>query len=138
MSFKRQSFFIILFLQFFVTIAAYAHTPQDVNSLIKDVEFSIRENDAERMSKYFDYTIDITLESTHRSYSRDHAKILLNDFLEKSKPKSFKIEYKGNSLIADAQYVVGTMVVKNENVKVFLLLKKEGQKYVIQELKFGN
>lgn len=134
----RKSFFLILILQFFVTITSYAYNPQDVNSVIKDVEFSIKENDVERMSKHFDYAIEITLDSKHRSYSKEHAKILLNDFLEKLQPKSFIVEYKGNSLITDAQYIVGTMTVKNETIKVFLLLKKDGQKLVIQELKFGN
>src|SRR5687767_11704013 len=71
----------ILSISLIVTLLSFDYATDEVVSAIKV-------GDAQKMSKYFDSMVDITLKDRSHSYSRSQAEMILRDFFTHSGVKN--------------------------------------------------
>jgi hypothetical protein len=108
---------------------------QQVNGLIQNISASIAALDSRELSASFDNTIELTYSNTHSTITRGHALGILNDFYEKNRPKSFKVEYTGISPVGNGQYILGSAITENGIFKLYFFVKEHNGKLLIEELK---
>ena len=131
-------FLSLLFFTLFYLSPAFASEYQDVNSIVQSFKTSMSNKEAQDISNLLDNSVELTYNNLHSTYSRGQAILIFDDFYNKNHPISFKVDYKGNSSESDAQYILGTAITQNGNFKIFLYIKKKGNRFVIQEMKIDK
>ncbi len=121
----------ILPLALIFTLASFTY-----NYTIDEVVSAIKVGDAQRMSKYFDNMVDITLKDKSYSYSRSQAEMILRDFFSNSGVKNFKVVHRGNS--NDSEYCVGSLATSSGEFRTTIFMRVRGDKKFLQELRFEN
>lgn len=106
-------------------------TAEDVSNLIAD---AIRTGKASEVSKYFGENVDLKIIDKEDVYSKVQAELILKDFFTKHTPKTFTVNHNGISKNG-AKFTIGKLVTSAGTYKVSYLLKKEGEKFVIQQFR---
>lgn len=101
-----------------------------------EVSSAIRSGDSKQIAAFFGTTVDLTIMSKEEVYSKTQAELVLRDFLNKNTPKTFSIIHKGASK-EGTLYAIGNMTsAKGTVFRTSFFLRKSGDKYLIQELRF--
>lgn len=129
--------FLFLFTLCYLS-TAFASDDQDVNNIVQSFKSSMGNKDAQDISTLLDNSVELTYNKLHSTYSRGQALLILDDFYNKNHPHSFKVDYKGISSQSDGHYVLGTAITQNGPFKIFLYIKKKGNRFVIQEMKIDK
>jgi hypothetical protein len=95
---------------------------------------ALNAGNATLVSRYFDNTIDITLQDKSNSYSRSQAELILRDFFFMNGVVSFEPLHTGDN--SGAQYVIGNLKTKKGTYRTTVFLKQKASKQVVQELRF--
>lgn len=103
---------------------------------IDEVVSAIKVGDANRMSKYFDNMIEISINDQSRAYSKPQAEMIVRDFFSSKEIKTFKVVHRGNS--NDSEYCVGSLTTENGAFRTTIFMKMKGDKKLIRELRFEN
>ena len=119
----------ILFVSLIFTLLSFDYATDEVVSAIKV-------GDAQKMSKYFDSMVDITLKDRSHSYSRSQAEMILRDFFTHSGVKNFKVVHRGNS--NDSEYCVGSLATKSGEYRTTIFMRIRGDRKVLQEVRFES
>ncbi len=101
---------------------------------INDVVNAIKTGNAASVSRYFDNTVEITLNGKSVNYSKAQAEVVLKDFFANNSVKSFTILHQGES--GGAEFCIGTLTTSNGTYRTTLNLKQKGDKQTLQEIKF--
>lgn len=101
---------------------------------IDEVVSAIKVGDANRISRYFDTMVEISLNEKRHSYSKSQAEMIIRDFFSHKGVKSFKVVHRGNS--NDSEYCVGSLNTESGEYRTTIFMKVRGDKKVIQELTF--
>ena len=92
---------------------------------------AIRDGNAANLAKYFNASIELTLNRGEEIYSKDQAELILKDFFSKHAPNDFSILHKGGK--EGSRYAIGNLSTTNGNFRVTILVKlKDSQPYVHQ------
>lgn len=124
------SFFLLPFNRIF-PVPDY---PEDIN---KQVVAAISEGNAVELEKYFNSMIDLTIGKNEDTYSRNQAGRIMKDFFSHNPVKSFKVSKQGASNDG-SQYSVGELNAGDKIFRVFYLIKKTGNVYLIQQLQIRD
>lgn len=135
---KFKSYILFLLFNTIFSFCSFGSPSQDVDEVIQGLKSSMDTRNAKSFSSFLDNTVDIIYSNTHSTYTRGHAIIILNDFYNKYHPKSFKVDFKGNSPQSDAQYIIGTAQTENGLFRVYLYIKTKNGKAVVQEMKIAQ
>lgn len=111
--------------------SAGAQTPE---ATFGQIENAIKASDAEALSKYFNNTVEVTIMDKDQDYPRQQAQFVLKDFFTSYPLRTFTIMHKGSS--GDTWYAVGSYVSPRGSFDTNILLKKYGDKVLIQTLRF--
>jgi hypothetical protein len=101
---------------------------------IDEVVSAIKVGDAGRLSRYFDATVEISLNERTHAYSKSQAEMILRDFFSNKAVKAFQVVHRGNS--NDAEYCVGSLSTQSGNFRTTIFMKIKGEKRLIQEMRF--
>ena len=101
---------------------------------LNDVVNAIKSGNAASVSKYFDNTVEITVNGKSSNYSKSQGEVVLRDFFANNAVKSFTLLHQGQS--GGAEFCIGTLVTSNGNFRTTLNLKQKGDKQTLQEIKF--
>ena len=101
---------------------------------VNDVVNALKAGNASQVSRYFDNTIDITLQDKSNSYSRSQAELVLKDFFVITGVISFEALHTGDN--SGAQYLIGNLKTKKGTYRTTVYLKQKADKQVVQELRF--
>ena len=101
---------------------------------LNDVVNAIKSGNAASVSKYFDNTVEITVNGKSSNYSKTQGEVVLRDFFANNAVKSFTVLHQGQS--GGAEFCIGTLVTSNGNFRTTLNLKQKGDKQTLQEIKF--
>ena len=101
---------------------------------LNDVVNAIKSGNAASVSKYFDNTVEITVNGKSSNYSKTQGEVVLRDFFANNAVKSFTVLHQGQS--GGAEFCIGTLVTSNGNFRITLNLKQKGDKQTLQEIKF--
>lgn len=105
-------------------------TPASIN----DVVNAIKSGNAASVSKYFDNTVEITINGKSTNYSKAQGEVVLRDFFANNAVKSFSVLHQGES--GGAEFCIGTLSTSNGSYRTTLNLKQKGDKQTLQEIKF--
>ena len=101
---------------------------------INDVVNAIKTGNAASVSRYFDNTVEITVNGKSTNYSKAQGEVVLRDFFANNAVKSFTILHQGES--GGSEFCIGTLATSNGNYRTTLNLKQKADKQTLQEIKF--
>ena len=101
---------------------------------LNDVINAIKTGDAASVSKYFDNTVEITVNGKSSNYSKIQGEVVIRDFFANNAVKSFTVLHQGQS--GGSEFCIGTLTTSNGNYRTTLNLKQKGDKQTLQEIKF--
>ena len=101
---------------------------------LNDVINAIKAGNAVSVSKYFDNTVEITVNGKSSNYSKTQGEVVLRDFFANNAVKSFTVLHQGQS--GGSEFCIGTLITLNGNYRTTLNLKQKGDKQSLQEIKF--
>ena len=116
---------VILFwmLPFFATI-----------EITDEIETAFKNGNAEAIAKYFDQSVDLKIVNQEDIFSKPQATSILKDFFTKNQVRSFGIGHIGYSKNGD-KFAIGSLVTITGRFKTYFLLKKDGEKFYIKQLR---
>jgi hypothetical protein len=130
---KRIKNFITLFILLSATAALAMSYSQNASDVIKKVSSALQIGDSQELSKYFTKTIELEILGEENFYSISQAEILLKDFFEKNKPSKFTINHQG--VKETSSFAIGTLIIKNGNLRVSFFMKSENNQTLIHQLR---
>jgi hypothetical protein len=120
----------------FVLLLAFALPAFAVFDVYDEVSNAIRSGDSKQIAAFFGNTVDLTIVSQEEVYSKTQAELVLRDFFSKNVPKTFSVIHKGSSK-EGTLYAIGNLTTAKGTVfRTSFFLRRSGDKYLIQELRF--
>ncbi len=101
---------------------------------VNDVVNALKTGNASQISKYFDNTIDLTLQDKTNSYSKSQAELVLKDFFVNNGVLDFGVLHTGDN--AGSQYLIGSLKTKKGTYRTTIYMKQKADRQVLQELRF--
>jgi len=130
---KKVIFLIMSFL-----LATNANSwAQDKDDPFDSITKAIEESDSRSLSDLFNLTIEIRLPGNENTYSSSQAEMIMKDFFKKCPPDSFTIIQKGTTDPV-SKFAIGDYISGNKLYQVYIHLRKEKEKYLIQKIKFDE
>ncbi len=108
---------------------------QAQNDVIKQVETAIRAGSSKELTRFFNQTVEITINGEISSYSKMQAEYVLKDFFKKNPPDNFEIIHNGSSK-GGLQYAIGKYSCKKGYYRVWMRIKEFGGKLLVYEMNF--
>ena len=124
---KNNSFFAILI--FFIC---------SVGLNLEDISRALRNGDATSLAQYFDNQVELAIMDDEDIYSKEVAAEKVKLFFSRNKPVSFSQIHKGQSKGNASHYCIGNLKTSANTYRVYIYMKKEGEKYWIKELRFDK
>ena len=126
-------FSLVLFISFYSFQTNHSSLNADI---FKEIENAISLGNAKMMVNYLNTSIELETPTSKGIYSRSQAELIIDKFFQKYPPISFTITQKGNSS-GGSRFAVGNYNSERErSFRVTIFIKKSGQDYLIQEIKF--
>jgi Domain of unknown function (DUF4783) len=111
---------------------------QAQTGVINEISMAIKTGNAKAVARYFDSNVELTLPDEEGFFSKAQSEQVLKKFFQQYPPKDFKVMHQGES-DGDARYVIGTLTTQsNQEFRTLIYLKKEGDKFLVHQLKFTN
>ena len=111
-------------------IAAKASFAFDIND---DIASAIRSGNSKAIAAYFNNNVDLKILEHEDVYSKAQAELIIKDFFAKHAVKSFNIVHQ--SAKVESQFAIGKLETTNGKYRVYILLKKSGDKLLIQQFR---
>ncbi len=107
-------------------------SPVDIS---KDIITALNTGNVKEIAKFFNNTIDLMVPENEGSYSKTQAELILKNFFDKFKVKSFTLNHQGSSNDG-SQFIIGTLNTNNGNFRTYCYIKKISNTLNIQQLQF--
>ena len=124
---------IVLILIFTNVLSVSLASAQESSGSIDEIKSAIVNGNAKELAVYFNTTIDLSVPGKDGTYSKVQAELIIKDFFEKNKPKSFKINHEGSSNDG-SQYAIGTLTVSQNSYRIYFLIKNTTGKPLIHQM----
>ncbi len=112
-------------------------TGANVNSLYNDIPDAIinalKEGNAAELANYFSDNVELALPDIDDIYSKNQAKLIIEDFFAKHPPKGFNILHKGGK--ESSRYAIGNLLTPNGEFRITILIKIKDNKTYINQLR---
>ncbi len=99
---------IVLILIFTNVFSASFASAQKDPEIIDEIKNAIINGNEKELAIHFNTTLDLSVPGKDGTYSKVQAELIIKDFFEKNKPKSFKINHEGSSNDG-SKYAIGTL-----------------------------
>jgi len=123
-------FISVIFIQLIFTGA-------NANSLHNDIPDAIitalKEGNAAELAEYFNDNVELALSDKDDIYSKNQAKLIIEDFFAKHPPKGFNILHKGGK--ESSRYAIGNLLTPNGEFRITILIKIKDNKTYINQLR---
>ena len=96
------------------------------------ISSALSAGNAAGVASYFNTMVDLSLPGTDDSFGKTQATRILQDFFSKYPVKSYKTTKQGSSNDG-SQFYIGRMESGNKIFRVYYLMKKSGDKYLIHQ-----
>jgi hypothetical protein len=129
---KRNRFLMLLVLCVLILGGFRVFSQADVIDQVKE---SIKTGSAKELSKYFNQTVDVTIEGKVENYSKAQAEFVLRDFFKAHPPSEFNIIHQGSSK-GGQPFAIGQYKSGSDAYRVWMKIKTVGKEQLIQEISF--
>jgi len=106
---------------------------QTVDAIPKEIIQAIRLGDANKLSRWFNTSVQLIILEKENVYSRSQATMILKDFFKKHPPKSFNLIHEGGK--PKARFGIGLLKTNGQTYRLYLLVKPGSSHPVIQQLR---
>jgi len=117
-------------LMFLILLIPCLAATQSLDSISK----ALSRGDVESLSAHFDENVEIDDDF----YNKGEAKEVVKKFFAKHPAKSFSLIHQGTSKGEDSKYFIGNLTAGNSTFRVYVYIKVDGSKSLIQELRFDK
>lgn len=101
------------------------------NEIPKEIITAFKEGNAGELAKYFSSNIELALSDKDDIYSKNQAKLIIEDFFRKHPPKDFNILHKGGK--ESSKYAIGNLFTSDGEFRITILIKtKDNVSYINQ------
>ncbi len=118
----------------FVLLTAGSLLPMDTN--LTGISKAMRSGDASALSQYFDSDVELTILDEINILDKQAARQAIDSFFQRNKPNAYAQVHKGISKGQRGQYSIGNLTTNNGKFRVYIYLNIQGDKHLIQELRF--
>jgi hypothetical protein len=101
--------------------------------ILDDVIGAMKAGSSDQLAKYFDNVVEITMPDKSNSYSKSQAEMIMKDFFNNYKVKSFDVLHKGDN--GSSNYCIGNLQTKDGKFRTTLFVKQKGDKQFLQEIR---
>ena len=122
-----------MLLSFLIVLGSFIDLPN-----LDSITSALSQGNVEVLSTYFDESVEISVADEDDIYDKAEAKTILTDFFATNKPSKFDQVHKGTSKGQDSVYCIGNLNTAKKTYRVYVLLRVEGGKQFIQELRFDE
>jgi len=99
---------------------------------------ALQSGDTNTLATYFDKQVEISVLDKEDVYDQATAKQVLATFFSNNKPLTFDQVHKGKSQGENSVYCIGNLTTASKTFRVYVFLKVEGKKHIIQELRIDE
>lgn len=125
---KKQTLKFVLITVFFALTGQLAHA-----EVTDDIIQCFKNGDSRALSEYFNQNIELVVLDNDNVYSKAQAQQIVSKFFDDNPPESFNKIHQGGK--EGALYVIGTLTTNSKSFRVYFLLKKNGAKDYIHQLR---
>ena len=134
---KRMHFIKKIRFQIFLLCSVVAVSANTLPEKIpNDIIVALQTGNAKLLSGYFNQNVELVVLNNDNVYSKAQAQQIVNNFFSNFTPveeNAFSVIHDSGK--ADAKYVIGKLVTEKGNFRVYFLLKKNGGKEYIHQLR---
>lgn len=126
----------ITFLVFMLCSMVAVSAPSFQQKIPNDIIVSLETGNAKLLAVYFNQNVELVVLDNDNVYSKAQAQQIVNNFYSSFSPvenNAFTVIHDGGK--ADAKYVIGKLRTEKGNFRVYFLLKKNGGKEYIHQLR---
>lgn len=124
------SFVPILLVSFVKVVFVINSNP---NNTLAVLERAFAEADSKKICAHIDNKILLEINNSESVFSKSQAEIILKDFFDKNKPKSFKVNSK--SITKENYAMIGTLSTETDkNFRVSVKLREVGNVFVLDKI----
>ena len=113
---------------FFLAVFMVSFTQKD------DIVAALKTGNVEKMSKYFDNTIDVTVPGKSNSFSKGQAELVIKDFFNLNKVRAFELQHSGSN--PSSNFIIGTLTTAGGTYRTTVYMRTKGDKQLIQGVEF--
>jgi|WetSurMetagenome_2_1015567.scaffolds.fasta_scaffold503479_2 hypothetical protein len=126
--------FHVIFFFFWMILPALAPTSLlcQTTETNKQIASALSAGNATELASYFNTMVDLTIPGKEDSYGKTQATRILQDFFSKNPVKSYKTNKQGSSNDG-SQFAIGRLESGNKIFRVYYLMKKSSDKYLIHQ-----
>ena len=96
---------------------------------------AFKTGDASAIAKNFEGNVEITIKTGGTSYSKGQAEMVLKNFFNAHKPKTFTVAHDGTSP-QGSKYFIANLTTSAGNYRTYVYAKTVKNELVIQEIRF--
>jgi hypothetical protein len=102
----------------------------------EDVVAALRAGSAEKMAKYFDNMVDVSVPGKSNTFSKGQAEMVLKDFFSLNRVKGFELEHSGSN--PSANFIIGTLLTSGGTFRTTVYMRMKGDKLLVQGVEFDQ
>jgi hypothetical protein len=122
---KPQFVFCFIILLMSATLLSIGQIPAQIIS-------GFKAGDAKIVASHFNENIELTILDRENVCSQAQGEQILKDFFTRNKPSDFQVSHQGGE---SSVYAIGKLLTSNGNFRVYFLLKPNGSKPKIVQLR---
>jgi hypothetical protein len=119
---------IVTILSFILSFSVSAQSFDNIVGAFKN-------GDASAIAKNFEGNVEITIKTGGTSYSKGQAEMVLKNFFNAHKPKTFTVAHDGTSP-QGSKYFIANLTTSAGNYRTYVYAKTVKNELVIQEIRF--
>lgn len=106
---------------------------QPVQDIPEAISSAFKAGNSKELVKHFNSNIELVILENEDVYSKNQAEMILRDFFDKNPPKNFAILHQGGK--NGSKYAIGDLTTSKGNFRVYFLLKKREESFLIHQLR---
>ncbi len=109
----------------------FAFTMPNLPQIVK----ALNSGDADALSAFFDNKVEISILEKEGVFNKAAATDILRNFFKTHRTGSFTMIHRGSSKGKDSKYIIGNLAKGNTTYRVYVFIKIQEKRSVIQELR---
>ncbi len=128
----KYSLIIVPLILFGVSFQAKAQ-----KEIINNLRTALKTGSSKELVRNFNNMVELNFEGEKSNYSRAQAELVLKEFFKKYPPTDFQFIHQGSSK-QGLTYVIGTYSFEDGSFRVWILIKKFQDKYLVDSIDFSR
>ncbi len=132
---KKHSIYLIgIVFIFSIALSTGAYAQSEV---INNVRAALKAGSSKELVKNFNNMVELNFEGEKSNYSRSQSELVLKEFFKKYPPTDFQYIHQGASK-QGLTYVIGKYTFESGSFRVWVLIKKFDDKYLVDSIDFSR